>query len=84
MVGFPEHVVITETEHGTALLDERSGRYWITNGSAAVILRSIREHGSAERAASDLCAAHPGLPGEDSERDVTSLLARMRQDGLLT
>ncbi|SFT46808.1 Coenzyme PQQ synthesis protein D (PqqD) [Actinopolyspora lacussalsi subsp. righensis] len=83
MVTFAARVILTETEHGTVLLDERTGRYWITNDTATTVLRSFAEGGTVLDAASALCESNPGLDMNDAERDVTALLDQLRHGGLV-
>lgn len=53
------HVTLAETEHGMVLLDERSGRYWQANRTAAAVLRALRDGHSTDRIVADLCDRFP-------------------------
>lgn len=74
------HVTLTETEHGAVLLDERTGRYWQTNGTAATVLRCLHEGGTIETAIAELVDRHPDLPNVRNQvaEDVDRLLDSLR------
>ena len=38
------HVTMTETEHGTVLLDERTGRYWALNATGTTVIATNRQN----------------------------------------
>src|SRR3954466_11076665 len=51
-------VTTTDTEHGTVLLDERSGRYWELNPTGTRILHALLADQPPERVAAHLPARH--------------------------
>ena len=71
-----------DTEYGTVLLDERAGRYWQLNPSAAVIMRVLAEGGDRGRAAAALLEQFDVDP-DDARRDVDSLVAALTEAGLV-
>lgn len=83
MVELAARVTLTETEHGTVLLDEHTGRYWMTNGTGATVLRSFAAGGTVLDAAAALCASNTGVNMDDAERDVTALFEQLRRGGLV-
>lgn len=70
------HVSLTETEHGTVLLDERTGRYWQTNETGAVVMRCLLEGADADAAVEALQEQYPGA-AEQLAEDVASLLTAL-------
>ncbi|NHD16102.1 MULTISPECIES: lasso peptide biosynthesis PqqD family chaperone [Actinopolyspora] len=83
MVELAARVILTETEHGTVLLDEHTGRYWMTNATGRTVLRSFAAGGTVLDAAAALCAAHTGVTMDDAERDAAALLEQLRRSGLV-
>ncbi len=51
-------IATTDTEHGTVLLDERSGRYFQLNLTGARVLRALLDGQSADRIADGLASDH--------------------------
>ena len=51
MLTLNRSVVSTDTDYGTALLDEQSGRYWTLNPTASLVLRVLLDGGDPPQAA---------------------------------
>ncbi len=71
-------VTAGDTEDGMVLLDERAGRYWQLNATAAHMLRALLDSTAPGEIASGLAATHDVRP-EQAAADVAALL-----DGLAT
>ncbi|MDT3443618.1 MULTISPECIES: lasso peptide biosynthesis PqqD family chaperone [unclassified Pseudofrankia] len=76
-------VVSTDTDYGTALLDQRSGRYWTLNPTATLILRVLLDGGDPPRAARVLLDRFDVAP-ETARADVDLLVDQLRSAGLVT
>jgi PqqD family protein of HPr-rel-A system len=72
-----DHVVMTETEDGAVLLNERSGQYWQLNRSGWLILQTLLRDGTPDAAAAALAARYPVEP-DQARADVEALLATLR------
>lgn len=70
-------VSVTETEDGTVLLDQRSGKYWQLNPSGALILSTLLEGGTPEAAADAVAARYP-VDADRALADVRALLETLR------
>lgn len=77
-----KHVSVVETDDGTVLLDETSGRYWQLNQSGALILRTLQENGSPEAAAQALSDDYDVEPAR-ALSDVQALLESLRSARLV-
>jgi PqqD family protein of HPr-rel-A system len=73
-----DRVLVTETEDGAVLLNERSGQYWQLNSSGWLILQTLLRDGSPDMAAAALVARYPVEP-EQARADVEALLATLRK-----
>ncbi|MPY55799.1 lasso peptide biosynthesis PqqD family chaperone [Streptomyces spongiae] len=76
-------VTPTDTEHGTVLLDERRGRYFQLNLSGGLILRTLLEGATPERAA-DVLRERYGITADRATADVHALLTALRDARLAT
>ncbi|WP_081438426.1 lasso peptide biosynthesis PqqD family chaperone [Pseudofrankia asymbiotica] len=76
-------VVSTDTDYGTALLDQRSGRYWTLNPTATLILRVLLDGGDPPNAARVLLDRFDVEP-ETARADVDRLVDQLRTAGLVT
>ncbi|HZG05119.1 MAG TPA: lasso peptide biosynthesis PqqD family chaperone [Streptomyces sp.] len=76
-------VLMTDTEYGTALLDQRSGEYWTLNPTAAAVLRALLDGRSARQAATALTEEYD-VGAEEAEQDVTRILHELRGARLVT
>jgi hypothetical protein len=83
MLTLNRSVVTTDTDYGTALLDERSGRYWTLNPTAALVLRVLLDGGDPPRAARTLVDSYDVAPAT-ARADVDTLVAELRAAGLVT
>lgn len=52
-------ISVAETDDGTVLLDEKSGKYWQLNRSGAVILQTLLADGTPQDAADAVVARYP-------------------------
>ncbi|WP_131746961.1 lasso peptide biosynthesis PqqD family chaperone [Frankia sp. Cppng1_Ct_nod] len=77
-----EGVVHTETDYGTALLDERSGRYWTLNPTGTFVLRLLLD-GRTTTEVSDAVANRYNVDTTAAGRDVRALLTQLHAVGLL-
>ncbi|GAA1293991.1 lasso peptide biosynthesis PqqD family chaperone [Saccharothrix xinjiangensis] len=75
-------VATTDTEHGTVLLDERTGRYYQLNPTGARVLRGLLDGHSPDRIADGLANDHH-LDHGRARHDVTALLDRLRTANLV-
>lgn len=76
-------VSTVDTEHGTVLLDERSGRYWQLNPTGGRVMRTVLSGGTRADAVSALVAEFV-VEQPQAEADVAALLDGLRSAGLLT
>jgi len=72
------HVAVTETEHGMVLLDQRAGRYWQMNDTAALVLRRLLDGGTVDEAVAALRERFPDA-ADHAPADVADLIASLRQ-----
>ncbi|MFI1286783.1 lasso peptide biosynthesis PqqD family chaperone [Streptomyces sp. NPDC020858] len=77
-------VLLTETEYGMALLDQKSAEYWTLNPTAAVVLRELLDGHTAERAAAALVERYEDVDTEVAAQDVVSIVEDLRSAGLIT
>ncbi|GAA3624640.1 lasso peptide biosynthesis PqqD family chaperone [Streptomyces chitinivorans] len=75
-------VLMTDTEYGTALLDQRSGEYWTLNPTAASVLRALLEGRSTRQAATALTGEYD-VALEEAEEDVARILGQLRDARLV-
>jgi hypothetical protein len=71
-----------DTDYGTVLLDEDSGKYWNLNPTAAVVLRTLLNGGTPTQAVRQLTEEYAVDAGV-AERDVRELIAGLRSAGLV-
>ncbi|WP_276314382.1 lasso peptide biosynthesis PqqD family chaperone [Streptomyces sp. WAC 01529] len=79
-------VLMTETEYGVALLDQKSAEYWTLNPTAALVLRTLldgRARG-AERAVEALTTQYDDIGADEAAKDVDAIVGELRSAGLLT
>ncbi|GGV42641.1 lasso peptide biosynthesis PqqD family chaperone [Streptomyces spectabilis] len=77
-------VLLTETEYGIALLDQKNAEYWTLNPTAAMVLRTLLDGHGAEQAVEALTERYEDVDPELAVRDVTDLLDDLRSAGLIT
>ncbi|PJE95385.1 PqqD family protein [Streptomyces carminius] len=75
-------VLLTDTEYGSALLDQRSGEYWTLNPTAAAVLRTLLDGRSARQAVAALTDQYDVRP-EEAEQDVARILGELREARLV-
>ncbi|MEW2417015.1 lasso peptide biosynthesis PqqD family chaperone [Streptomyces sp. NPDC046866] len=77
-------VLLTETEYGMALLDQKSAEYWTLNPTAAVVLRELLDGHGAERAAAVLVEKYEDVDTDVAAQDVAAIVEDLRSAGLIT
>jgi hypothetical protein len=80
---FREDVSTADTEYGTVLLDERSGRYWQLNPTGTLVVRTLLAGGTPAQAISALIGEFD-VDEPQATQDVTVLLEELRSSGLVT
>lgn len=77
-----EDVTLTDTESGAVLLDERTGRYWQTNGTGAIILRAVAHDAAVDDV---IRAVRDGFPDATSDLggDVRRFLEHLEHTELI-
>lgn len=81
-IALPRDVTATESADGLVLLDQRSGQYWMLNGTGATTLRLILDGYSPEAAAARLARDFPDAAAR-VEADVRGVVSQLRAAGLL-
>lgn len=82
MITLRENVAFADTDYGTALLDERSGVYWLVNSTGALALQVLLDGGDMDQAVAAVLDRY--LVDRDTvTRDLHNLLARLRDAGLV-
>ncbi|MCL3994646.1 lasso peptide biosynthesis PqqD family chaperone [Streptomyces lavenduligriseus] len=76
------HVTTVATDDGLVLLDERGGRYWQLNTTAAAILEHLAR-GADPRTTAEHLVSRYGIGREQAESDVHTFLEQLRSAGLL-
>ncbi|MFD8542512.1 lasso peptide biosynthesis PqqD family chaperone [Streptomyces sp. NPDC059649] len=76
-------VVCTDTDDGTVLLNQRTGRYWQLNTTGAEVLRQLLDGRTPQAIAADLATRHHIDPAR-AEQDVTAVLTQLRTADLVT
>lgn len=76
-------VSTADTEEGTVLLDERSGRYWQLNPTGALVLRLLLDDLAPYEISQNLAEHHP-VSIHQALADITALLQHLRTAGLVT
>ncbi|CAL9325255.1 lasso peptide biosynthesis PqqD family chaperone [Streptomyces sp. SudanB182_2057] len=76
------HVTTVATDDGLVLLDERRGRYWQLNTTAAAILEHLAR-GSDPRTTAEHLVSRYGIAREQAESDIHAFLDRLHSAGLL-
>jgi len=77
------HVEYTQVEDGFVLMDLKAGTYLGLDPVASLIWESLSDHGSAERAADDVCRRFE-VDRERALADVESWIVDLLERGLLT
>lgn len=69
-------VVTTDTDDGTVLLNERTGRYWQLNATGGQVLRHLLDGHAAPRIAAEVAARHR-IDHQRAERDVAAVIEQL-------
>lgn len=77
-------VLLTETEYGTALLDQKSAEYWTLNPTATVVLQTLLDGHGIGRAVETLIGRYEDVDTDLVTRDVTHIIDDLRSAGLIT
>ncbi|QUH00860.1 lasso peptide biosynthesis PqqD family chaperone [Saccharopolyspora erythraea] len=75
-------VVTADSDDGTVLLHQRTGRYWQLNGTGSHVLRQLLDGRSPEQVAADLAGRHR-VDLHRTSRDVTAVVDHLRASGLV-
>ncbi|MFB9928440.1 lasso peptide biosynthesis PqqD family chaperone [Amycolatopsis halotolerans] len=78
-----DHVTMTSVDDSVVLLDERKGRYWQLNSTAAGILRELVA-GSRPEDLRDRLAAASGADRDTVERDMRDFVRQLQSAGLIS
>ncbi|MFH8477013.1 lasso peptide biosynthesis PqqD family chaperone [Streptomyces sp. NPDC018000] len=70
-------VATTATEHGTVLLDERTGRYWQLNPTGTRVLHDLLAGRDPEQIAADFATTYD-LTLDKARRDVTTITDQLQ------
>ncbi|MER7211972.1 lasso peptide biosynthesis PqqD family chaperone [Streptosporangium sp. NPDC000239] len=79
----PAHVTFTETDTGAVLLDNRRGRYWQTNDTAAIVLKCLMAEGDLESAVAVLRERYPDAADRAAD-DVQQMIEKLAAAKLVT
>ncbi|MCC3767859.1 lasso peptide biosynthesis PqqD family chaperone [Streptomyces sp. UNOC14_S4] len=77
-------ILLTETEYGMALLDQRSAEYWTLNPTAALVLHTLLGGHGTERAVELLTAQYEDIDPDTAAEDVRQIVDDLRSAGLVT
>ena len=75
-------VSTTDTDDGTVLLNERTGRYWQLNNTGAHVLRELLDGPQPAAIATGLASRY-GIDSQQAERDVSAVIERLRGSELV-
>lgn len=75
-------VSTTDTDDGTVLLNERTGRYWQLNNTGAHVLRELLD-GHQPAAIATALANRYGIDSQQAGRDVSAVIERLRGSELV-
>ncbi|WP_216215012.1 lasso peptide biosynthesis PqqD family chaperone [Amycolatopsis aidingensis] len=78
-----QDVSLTDTEYGTVLLDERSGRYWQLNPSGVLVVNTLLAGRDTEQAVTALTEEYQ-VDAARAREDVRTLVDGLRSAGLVT
>ncbi|MCQ4079498.1 lasso peptide biosynthesis PqqD family chaperone [Streptomyces sp. RB6PN25] len=68
---------MTDTDDGTVLLHQRTGRYWQLNITGRQVLHRLLDGESPETIATAFAAAH-GIAPQRAEHDVSAVIHQLR------
>ena len=75
-------VLVTDTDYGAVLLDEKSGAFWTLNETGVAIVRAIAEGGGTEAAVAALSREYD-VDRATAEHDVSCLVTELCDTGLM-
>ncbi|MCL6299762.1 lasso peptide biosynthesis PqqD family chaperone [Streptomyces kronopolitis] len=70
-------VSMTDTDDGTVLLHQRTGRYWQLNATGSRVLHRLLDGDAPEAIADGLAAAH-GIDPQQARTDVAAVVGQLR------
>ncbi|MFE7540260.1 lasso peptide biosynthesis PqqD family chaperone [Streptomyces platensis] len=70
-------VVATDTDDGTVLLNERTGRYWQLNATGGQVLRRLLDGHEATRIAAEVADRHR-IDHQRAALDVAAVIEQLR------
>ncbi|MEU5979989.1 lasso peptide biosynthesis PqqD family chaperone [Streptomyces sp. NPDC047315] len=70
-------VITAETEDGTVLLHQRTGRYWQLNTTGTTVITGLTSGDSLDEIAHRMAERY-GLPAEQARRDVEAVVRQLR------
>ncbi|MFE2226318.1 lasso peptide biosynthesis PqqD family chaperone [Streptomyces kronopolitis] len=70
-------VSMTDTDDGTVLLHQRTGRYWQLNVTGSRVLHRLLDGDAPEAIADGLAAAH-GIDPQRARTDVAAVVGQLR------
>ncbi|MGP3948292.1 lasso peptide biosynthesis PqqD family chaperone [Streptomyces sp. 7N604] len=73
----PPDVSLTDTDDGTVLLHQRTGRYWQLNITGSRVLRRLLDGDTSETIAADLTASY-GIDPQRAADDVGAAIRQLR------
>ncbi|MEV5594679.1 lasso peptide biosynthesis PqqD family chaperone [Streptomyces sp. NPDC052496] len=76
-------VLLTETEYGMALLDQKSAEYWTLNPTAAVVLQALLDGHGIGQAVETLTGRYEDVDTDLATQDVTRIIDDLRSAGLI-
>lgn len=76
-------VLLTETEYGMALLDQKSAEYWTLNPTAAVVLQTLLDGHGVDRAVQTLTGRYEDVDTDLATQDVARIIDDLRSAGLI-
>ncbi|GAB3487276.1 lasso peptide biosynthesis PqqD family chaperone [Amycolatopsis cihanbeyliensis] len=78
-----QDVSLADTEYGTVLLDERSGRYWQLNPSGVLVVNTLLAGDDTEQAVTALTEEYQ-VDAAKARADVRTLVDGLRSAGLVS
>jgi hypothetical protein len=75
---------MTEAETGAVLLDQRTGRYWMTNDTGALVLRRLLDGTPIDEVVTELSTCYDHNDPARSLADTRALVAHLETTGLVT
>lgn len=82
-VALRDELVLTTRDGATFLTDLRAGEVYEMNGSAALILKALRDGDTLEGVTNALMREYPEVPVDELRADVKAMLDELRRQGFL-